>query len=137
MRAVVRRTLTALVLAFGLALMHGGVGQAIACTEMSRMASQTMPTEAQLAHGHDARSAVDHAEHHQTANPPTSAHVSGTCVSTPVTCSGGDFKAGAAAPVASPLSFGGQPQHAVTISKATGRTPLPPDLVTDLCVIRR
>lgn len=132
-----RRTLIALVVAFGLAMMHGGVGQAMACTGMAGMASQAMPTEAQLADGHDVSSAVDHSQHHEPANPPTSAHASGVCVTTPVMGCGGDSNTGGMAAALTPTSFVGQPQHAVTVSNETGRTPLPPDLVSELCVSRR
>lgn len=138
MTAAVRRTLTALVLAFGLALMHGGIGQAMACSGMSQMASMTMPAATDLVHGHDASSAVDHTAHHEPGDKPVAAHGDGMCMSTPATASGGDSKAGPSTVAAYVLPYAtGQPQHKVTISAATGREPPAPDLISELCVIRR
>lgn len=137
MTAVLRRTLIALVLAFGLAMMHGGIGQAMACSGMSQMTSIAMPPAAELPQGHDAESAVDHTKHHEPGDQPVSAHGGAMCASTPAISSGGDTKAGASAVALVPTAFIGQPQHTITVSRATGREPPPPDLVSVLCVNRR
>lgn len=137
MTAVVRRAMVALVLAFGLALMHGGIGQAMACSGMSQMASMAMPTGVQLAQDHEADAAIDHSKHHEPGDKPVAAHAGTMCVSTPAISGGGDTKAGATTALLTPSAFGGQPQHVVTISEATGRQPPPPDLISELCVIRR
>lgn len=137
MSAVLRRALIALVLAFGLALMHGGIGQAVACSGMAQMAPEAMPTADELPHGHDADSVVDHSQHREPGDQPVSSHGSDMCMSTPATASGGDSKAGPSVIALTQAAFIGQPQHTPTICRATGREPPAPDLVSVLCVNRR
>lgn len=131
-----RRVLVAPLLALGLILMHGGIGQAMACSAMAQMASAPSMDSRTMAHGHDASTVVDHSEHHEPGNQPVTAHASGMCVGTPATTGGGDFKAGAGADATAAV-FVSPPRHTISISRATGREPPAPDLVSVLCVIRR
>ena len=135
--AATRRGLVALIAAFGLVLMHGGIGQAVACTGMDAMA------EASFMSHHDMAAEMlhaqgRHAEHHQPADQPNSQlHSADMCISTPAQTSSGGAGSSPAALVV--LSQAAEPvvAHRPTVSRETGRCPPPPDLISELCVNRR
>ena len=137
-----RRVVAPLLVAIGLVLMHGGVGQAQACQDMSAMAQQAAVDQAmsgaepiQMA-GHDSQLTALHSQHHQPGHDPVGTHASGMCVSAPAACSGGDPKSG---PAITSIDRVPRitPTGVMSIRRATGRHPPAPDLVSVLCVNRR
>lgn len=125
-RSLGRRIPTALALAFGLVLMHGGIGQAMACTGMPATLTTTsdMPT------------GTSHDQHHNDppAAPRPRGHGATVCVSTPASASALAAPAGLTAAV--PDAVRHLQQHWVRVTGPTGREPPAPDPVSDLCVSR-
>lgn len=126
-RSVGRRIPTALALAFGLVLMHGGIGQAMACTAMPATMSTTpaMPTGA----------SHDHHHNDQPADAPPRGHGATVCVSTPAGSAGGVT---APAPLVAVVADVGRhlQQRWLRVTGPGGREPPAPDPVSDLCVSR-
>lgn len=136
-----RRAVIALSLAFALALMHGGIGPAMACGGMPAMPampamsmglsaiSSSMPAV-------NTQAAGQQAQHHQPADQPTAMHTS-MCVSTPAVAAAGGSKAGPA--VIGLLDQRLQPSDDRALlpgARPIGHEPPTPDLVSELCVIR-
>jgi hypothetical protein len=132
---VVRRGLVTTVLAFALVLMHGGIGQAMACAGMDQMATVDAATSNAQAMKPDSSHMVDrHSQHHQPGGRPT-AHSAEMCVSTPAG-SGAGSKAGPAVPVTLEHPTLTTSTYVGTVTRASGREPPAPDLVSVLCVNR-
>jgi hypothetical protein len=140
-----RRVLVPLLVALGLLLMHGGIGQAVACTGMSGSSAATpmeIPTATPMGptpagHPVAAGTQSSQAVHHQVANDPLGGHHNQMCLSTPTKTSGGGPNAAPALlGAAVPQALVG-PRRPATVTRATGREPPAPDLMSVLCVIRR
>jgi hypothetical protein len=147
---LLRRGTIALLVAIGLLLMHGGIGPAFACTgmpggmtaqPMSHIATHLTTTDANA--GGDV--AAQQSQHHQPATQlatqlatqPLGGHHGEMCTSTPA---GGESGGPSAAPgqVATLTSAQLILDHLQPRpSRATGRHPPNPDLVSVLCVIRQ
>ena len=134
-----RRAFVALLLTFGLALMHGGIGQATACNSMAAMANANMAPSMTTSGSVVASAApeVEMVDHHQPGHDPATAHASGMCVAAPAGSSGGGSKAWTSAAAPASYNYLGQPQRPATTTRATGREPPAPDLVSVLNVNRR
>jgi hypothetical protein len=132
-----RRGLVVLVVAFGLVVMHGGVGQAQACVgAMSGMPTPTSPT-LMSEHSHDDTAVDVEDPSGKPTKSPASAHSSDLCSSTPAASGGAGPDT---APALTATSFVLVPcidLEPGAVSDVTGRHPPPPDLVTELCVNRR
>jgi hypothetical protein len=129
-----RRPVIALSLAFALALMHGGIGQAMVCGGMDAMTAMSMGPAA-LSSSTPAINAVAAGQHHQPVDQPEAMHTS-MCVSTPAAVGAGGSKAG-------PAVIGLIDHRLQSVDRAllpgvrpTGHGPPTPDLVSELCVIR-
>lgn len=133
---VVRRGLVTTVLAFALILMHGGIGQAMACAGMDQRAAMEAATSSAHAMTSDSSNMVDRCSpHHQPGGRPA-VHSAEMCLSTPAGSGGGGSKAGTVAPVVREHPMPTSPTYVGTITRAGGREPPAPDLVSVLCVNR-
>lgn len=137
------RALMPLLVALGLTLMHGGIGQAAVCHDMSGMSSGMTGSAPMPATGTEAsttagRLSAEHAHHHQPSLPPLTAHGADMCMAEPVSASGGGPKPSPqsitlAGPPAAVSVVGSPP----TMTLARGQIPPAPDVVSVLCVNRR
>ena len=83
-----------LLVALGLTLMHGGIGQAAGYHDMSGMSSQMTGSAPMPATGTEAstttrRLGAEHAHHHQPSLPPLAAHGADMCMAAAVSASSG------------------------------------------------
>lgn len=134
---ILARGLIGLLIALGLMLMHGGVGQAQACIgAASGVPTPTSPTlTSEHRHDNTPVDAEDPAD--KPTKPPASAHSSDLCSSTSVTSSGAGPDAAPALAVDFLAALPCIVLRPGAVSDVTGRHPPPPDLITELCVNRR
>lgn len=140
MNTAARRAAVVLAVAFGLALMHAGVGQVMACDARTSMTSTaasmgSMDSMPPMTVGHPTE--PRHAEPGHPGQPPVAAHGGQMCLSTPA---GASVKASTSAPAVASLTVPAaswRPRHHAGLTRATGREPPHPDLVRVLCVNRR
>jgi hypothetical protein len=130
-----RRALVAAVLAVGLALMHGGPGQALACNGMSAAATKAKHQHGSQMPARDPMASGRHAQHHQPVDQPKGLSSPDQCLATPSSPSSGGSKVGPAASAALPR----QPQadSRCLLSDYVSPELAAPDLVSVLCVNRR
>lgn len=127
------RALTPLLALLGLLLMHGGIGPAVACTGMS---DSSMTVRMEMTQGMPATAPPTVVwTGMPIAKPPVAGHHGDMCLST-LTEKGGLSHAAPPQPVAV-LREPPTTSRNLAVTRATGREPPAPDLVSVLCVIRR
>lgn len=138
---IAARATVGLLLSVALLLMHGGIGQAMACTgaPVTAMTSMSMSASASTEDGTPVNNAPssEQSQHQKPTQNPTAAHHSQMCLSTAVGADGGGTKAGPSV-VAVVLPRAALPAaERVRVGRPAGRHPPTPDPISVLCVNRR